>query len=64
MVLVESVSATEDARVREPPMPRPPTGDRGWMAWSAGVGSGPATRVSQRSKRWDRLCAGLDLILD
>jgi hypothetical protein len=25
-----------------PPMARPPTGDRGWMAGSAGVGSGPS----------------------
>jgi len=27
------------------------------------VGSGPATRVSQRSKRWDRQRVGLDPIL-
>ena len=33
------------SRVREPPMPWPPTGDRGWMARSAGVGSAPLQRI-------------------
>ena len=28
----DPLNAVVCSRVREPPMPRPPTGDRGWMA--------------------------------